>query len=150
PLITALQNAASAPGAQGIMVRFAAYVNLYFMNGIFNNTTAQPRNYDDLAALMKTAWDAWYASGDTSKFFSNPCYSHIVGAVGVWNNGELASVPQGRCLAADVPVAPVNASTANTRAVARPVRFSGHELKTVAAADDSAAAVPLGPVAASV
>jgi hypothetical protein len=150
PLITKLQQAAARPGARGIMVRFAAYVNLYFMNGIFNNTAAQPRTYEDLAALLKTAWDAWNKGGDTSKFFSNPCYSHVVGAVGVWNDGELASVPQGRCLAAAAKVAPLNASAAQSRAVAQPARFSGHEIRTVAATDGSAAKVALGPAAVNV
>jgi hypothetical protein len=148
PLITHLKHAASQPGAQGIMVRFAAYVSLYFMNGILNSRKEQPRNYEDLAALLKTAWDAWNANGsDTSKFFSNPCYSHIVGAVGVWNDGELASAPGGRCLAADAQVAPLNASAAKGPAVARPVRPSGHELRTVATTADTAATVPLGPAA---
>jgi hypothetical protein len=150
PLISTLQQTISQTGARGIMVRFTAYVNLYFMNGILNGTTAQPRTYEDLASLLKTAWDAWNASGDSSQFFSNPCYSHIVGAVGVWNDGELASAPQGRCLAADAPVAPLNPSAAQSRAVARPVRFSGHELKTVATTEDSAPRVPLGPVAVEV
>jgi hypothetical protein len=150
PLITKLQHAASQPGARGIMVRFAAYVSLYFMNGILNNTAAQPRTYEDLAALLKTAWDAWNNHKDPSKFFSNPCYSHVVGAVGVWNDGELASVPQGRCLAAAASVAPLNAAAAQSRAVAQPARFSGHEIRTVAATDGSAAKVALGPAAVNV
>ena len=45
-------------GALGIMVRFTAYVNLYFMNGIFNNIEAQPRNYEELASALAAAWDA--------------------------------------------------------------------------------------------
>ena len=149
-LITKLKHAAAQPGAQGIMVRFAAYVNLYFMNGILNDTAEQPRTYEDLADLLKKAWAAWNNNGDTSKFFSNPCYSHVVGAVGVWNDGELASVPQGRCLAADAQVAPLNATATQGRAVAQPARFSGHDIRTVAATDGSAAKVALGPAAVSV
>jgi hypothetical protein len=149
-LITHLQRAASQLGARGIMVRFAAYVNLYFMNGILNNNPAQPRTYEDLAGLLKTAWDAWNANGDSSKFFSNPCYSHVVGAVGVWNDGELASAPQGRCLAPAAQVAPLNSSAAKSTAAPRPVRFSGHEIRTGATADDSAALVPLGSAAVNV
>jgi hypothetical protein len=149
PLITKLQQAAAQPGARGIMVRFAAYVNLYFMNGILNGTAAQPRTYEDLAALLKTAWDAWNNNKDHSKFFSNPCYSHVVGAVGVWNDGELASAPGGRCLAPNAPVVPLNASAAQGTAAAQPVRLSGHEVRTVAAAADAPAAVPLGPAAAN-
>lgn len=147
PLITALQQAALKPGALGIMVRFTAYVNLYYMNGIFNNTKQQPRNYEDLAKLLQTAWDAWNA-GQTnpSPFFSNPCYSHVVGTAGVWSEGELVSVPGGRCLAADQPVAPLEPADAKSGAVHQAVRFSGHELKTTT----QAPRVPLGPVAVNV
>jgi hypothetical protein len=104
-LADALKAAASASGAQGIMIRFNSYVNLYFQNGVFNNVPVTPRNYNDLAVAYKDAWDAWWgASGgsagtDTSLFFSQPCYSHVVGVVGVWNDDELASVPVGRYLA---------------------------------------------------
>ncbi|HEY6802017.1 MAG TPA: hypothetical protein VI306_00430 [Pyrinomonadaceae bacterium] len=106
-LAAKLQEAASQSPAQGIMVRFTAYVNLYFKNGILNNIYAQPRSYEDLAAILAPAWDAWNNGGDTSKFFSQPCYSHIVGVVGVWDNGELATVPGGRYLAAANSVSPV-------------------------------------------
>jgi hypothetical protein len=148
-LITALQEAAQQPGALGIMVRFTAYVNLYFMNGILNGTTAQPRTYEDLASVMATAWDAWNQNGDTSQFFSNPCYSHVVGVVGVWNEGELASVPVGRCLAAEVAVAPIGLTAAKSPAAPRPTRVMGHELKSNAIAGVGNP-VPLGPVAVNV
>src|SRR5829696_908472 len=105
--INALKNAAAQPGALGIMIRFTGYVNVYFKNGILNGTTTQPRNYEELAAALAAAWDQWKLTGNTSLFFPNPCYSHIVGAIGVWNQGELASVPGGRCLNADIPVAPL-------------------------------------------
>src|SRR5262249_15034417 len=86
--------------------------NLYFQNGIFNNTTQQPRTYEELAAVLATAWDAWKASGDTSQFFSQPCYSHVVGSIGVWNDAELASVPVGRFLTATqhsvTPISPTS------------------------------------------
>ena len=68
-LAAKLQQAASQSPAQGIMVRFTAYVNVYFKNGLLNNISSQPRNYEELAALMATAWEAWNNNGDTSKFF---------------------------------------------------------------------------------
>lgn len=71
----------------------------------------------------------WNNNNDPSKFFSNPCYSHVVGAVGVWNEGELASVPGGRCLAAGTPVAPVGLTAAKSTAAIHPPRVLGHELK---------------------
>lgn len=100
PLVDALREKASGPGARGVMIRFTGYVNVYFVNGLLNGTNAQPRTYPELAADLAEAWETWNSSGqkDTSKFFSNPCYSHVVGVVGVWNDGELASVPGGRRL----------------------------------------------------
>jgi hypothetical protein len=97
---SALQQAAGQSPALGIMVRFTAYVNVYFKNGILNNTTQKPRNFEDLAVALEAAWDEYNSTGNTSLFFSNPCYSHIVGTVGVWNEGEVVSAPVGRFLAA--------------------------------------------------
>lgn len=148
-LITALKNAAAQPGALGIMIRFTGYVNVYFKNGILNGITAQPRNYEELAAALAAAWNKWYVNGDTSLFFSNPCYSHIVGVIGVWNQGELASVPGGRCLNADMPVAPLGLSTTTSNVAPPPVLITGHESKraTIATAGNP---VPLGPAAVNV
>jgi hypothetical protein len=109
PLLTALQQASTQAGAQGVMVRFTAYVNMYFRNGILNGIAQQARNYEELAALLAKAWDTWNQNGSTADFFSQPCYSHVVGSVGVWNDGELASVPMGRYLSAQNPVTPVGA-----------------------------------------
>jgi len=110
PLLTALQEASTRAGAQGVMVRFTAYVNMYFRNGILNGIAQQARSYTDLAALLAKAWDTWNQSGSTSDFFSQPCYSHVVGSIGIWNDGELASVPMGRYLSANDPVAPTGAT----------------------------------------
>lgn len=150
-LIKNLQQAAQKPGALGVMVRFTAYVNLYFMNGIFNGTTAQPRTYAELATALKTAWDTWNKSGgkDSSQFFSNPCYSHIVGAVGVWNEGELASVPGGRCLAANAKVSPLGLTATKSKAATQPTRIVGHELKSNAIAGVGDPTL-LGPAAVNV
>ncbi len=104
PTLAALQQASAQKGAQGLMVRFTAYVNVYFQNGIYNGIAQQPRNYTDLAGCLADAWAAWNNDGDPTKFFSQPCYSHVVGSVGVWNSGELTNVPLGRYL---LPVAQV-------------------------------------------
>jgi len=93
PLLAALRQASSQPGARGVMMRFTAYANLYFQNGVFNNATQTPKDYKELAAALAAVWAEWNSSGSTSQFFSQPCYSHVVGSVGVWNDGELASVP---------------------------------------------------------
>lgn len=134
-LITELKIAASQPGALGIMIRFTGYVNLYFMNGIFNGQSQQPRNYTELAAALSTAWNTWDTSGSTADFFPNPCYSHIVGVIGVWNQGELASVPGGRCLNLPPPTT-----------APQPLEFAGHELKSTVAASSPV----LGPAAVNV
>jgi len=113
-LLAALQQAASQSGAQGVMIRFTAYANLYFQNGIFNNITQQPRDYRELAKVLAAAWDAWNQNGSTEGFFSQPCYSNIVGAVGVWNDSELVSVPGGRYLSPVSAVTPSNGTGATT------------------------------------
>jgi hypothetical protein len=110
-LIASLQKAAAQPGAQGVMLRFTAYVNMYFQNGVFNNSTSQARNYGELAKILAEVWDNWHKTGDPSQFFAQPCYSHVVGAVGVWNDSELASVPGGRYLVPASPVAPIGGAT---------------------------------------
>jgi hypothetical protein len=143
-LVQALRDGASAPGAKGIMIRFTAYVNLYFVNGIFNSISTMPRNFTELADVLAAAWAAFNKNGDTSKFFSNPCYSHVVGAVGVWNDGELASVPGGRYLVPLEAIAPVQPA-APTAAPSGPL---GHA--QAAAAASSPNTTVLGPVAAQV
>jgi hypothetical protein len=144
PLITKLQEEAAKPGALGIMIRFVGYVNAYFSNGVFNSTPQQPLNYNDLAGDLNAAWQTWYESGgkDTSNFFSNPCYSHIVGVVGVWKEGELASVPGGRCLNSNTAVTPLQAIIGTNRPA-----IVGHQVLTASSAP---ASVLLGPVAAEI
>jgi len=100
PLADQLRTASSGPNALGIMVRFTAYVNVYFKNGVLNDIKVRPSNYKDLANDLAAAFNGWNnGSGNTDLFFSNPCYSHIVGTLGVWNDWEVASAPVGRFLA---------------------------------------------------
>ncbi len=152
PLATALQQAASQPPAIGVMIRFTAYVNLYFKNGVFNNITQRPRNYGELADVLAAAWAAWNANGDYSQFFSNPCYSHVVGTLGIWNAGEVASVPVGRYLAASGQVAAISTGSATPSSA----RTMGHQfsLARASAAPALASAPPpqvtLGPIVANV
>jgi hypothetical protein len=136
-----LQTAASQPKALGIMVRFTAYVNVYFKNGLLNDIQAQPRNYGELAKALADAWNQFNANGSTDLFFSNPCYSHIVGTLGVWNDGEVASAPVGRFLAATNRVAPhgVTPTPASPAILGR-----GHQMAAVAGSS-TPPAVPLGP-----
>jgi hypothetical protein len=154
-LADALRQAASAPGAQGVMVRFTAYVNQYFQNGIFNNSATAPRNYTDLAADLKQAWQEWDQNGSTSGFFSNPNYSHLVGVVGVWNDGEPSTAPVGRYLvpqASVSPMAPVSAANqGGAPPAAAPVQEAhGYYASAAVQAASPGPATPLGPVVASV
>ena len=107
-LADSLQDAAST--AQGIMIRFTAYVNLYNQNGLLNDSplSAQVRGYQEIAVAIEAAFAKWKTFGSTSLFFSNPAYSHIVGVIGVWNQNELASVPGGRYLVGQNLVSPVS------------------------------------------
>jgi len=149
PLSSALQQAASQSSAQGIMVRFTAYVNLYFKNGVFNSTSQQPSTYEELAEFLVSAWEAWDKNGDTSGFFSNPCYSHIVGVVGVWNEGELATVPGGRYLSAVNAVAPLPQPDNPPPKSAR--HFSlGHHVMEAQGGNDAPFPTLLGPLVANV
>jgi hypothetical protein len=150
-LINELKKAAAQPDARGIMIRFTGYVNVYFANGKLNDEKATPRNFKELAADLKAGWDTYNNSGgkDTSGFFSNPCYSHIVGTIGVWNDGELASVPSGRTLNADVAVLPMGITNSAPNAAPQAVRIVGHELKSNSLAV-TGSPVPLGPVAAHI
>ena len=144
-----LQQAASQAPAQGIMVRFTAYVNVYFKNGLLNNISSQPRNYEELADLMAAAWEAWNNNGDTSKFFSQPCYSHIVGVVGVWNEGELATVPGGRYLSAINAVAPQGVTAANSLPSAE-LHSRTHQVRQLETAATAPNPTLLGPLVVDV
>ena len=146
PLATKLKQVASQAPAQGIMVRFTAYVNVYFKNGILNDIQSQPRTYEDLANLMATAWAAWNNNGDTSGFFSQPCYSNIVGVVGVWNEGELATAPGGRYLSAVNSVTPQGVTAAPSSASPQPYRPT-HEAHVTGTASTP---TYLGPIVAEV
>ena len=148
-LASKLQEAAYAPGARGIMVRFTAYVNVYFKNGILNGNTPQPRTYEELAAALKAAWDEFNKTGKTDLFFSNPCYSHVVGTLGVWNDGEVATVPVGRFLAAAnrvtpqaLPLTPLRGAYEASTDREKP----GHQkLAVLASTSPAPPSVPLGP-----
>ena len=96
PLLAALLEAIQAQGASGLMIRFSAYNTLYYQNGVFNGTAQQPKNCDELTQM--------YQNGEV---FTNPAYSSIVGAIGVWNDGELATAPGGRMIAPIATVTPV-------------------------------------------
>lgn len=136
-LLAALLQALQAPGAAGLMLRLSAYNTLYYQNGILNGTTQQPRTCDELTQM--------YQNGEV---FTNPAYSRLVGVIGVWNEGELATAPGGRMLVPNALAIPVSASgdTASlAKAVPPTVRVEGHarvHISTTLAAVTTAADVP--------
>ena len=122
PLLAALLQAIQANGAAGLMIRFSAYNTLYYQNGVFNNTPQQPKTCDELTQM--------YQNGEV---FTNPAYSSIVGAIGVWNNGELSTAPGGRMLVPNASYPPPlpGSDAAKTAVAAAPasaarVRVTGH------------------------
>lgn len=90
-LLAALLAQLNSKAAKGIMVRFNTYLNLYYQNGYFNNFQPQPASEPELAGLYQRALN-------TGNYFSNPCYSRVVGVIGPWYDGELATAPEGRYL----------------------------------------------------
>jgi len=149
-LAAKLQQAASQDPAIGIMVRFTAYVNVYFKNGILNDIPITPHNYQDLATDLAAAWAKFNSTGSSELFFSNPCYSHIVGTVGVWNNDEVNTAPVGRFLAAANVVAPTGAAasapTATRMVLGKQAAAVGSEASTPTAIPP----IGLGPVVVNV
>jgi len=143
PLLTALVDAAQASGAAGVMLRFATYNTVYYQNGIFNDIAEQPRTCEQLTAL--------YQQG---KVFINPAYSRVVGVVGIWNQGELATVPGGHMLVPNAKMAPVPAAAASKAATVRaavPIGMIGHTaLEFAPGADLAATTSQLPPLAPGV
>lgn len=140
PLLAALLEAMQAPGAAGLMLRFATYNTVYYQNGVYNNTQEQPRTCEDLTKL--------YSEG---KVFLNPAYSPVAGAIGVWNQGELSTAPGGRMLvprATVTPVSPAPAAAKVRRLSLENLRVAGHasvSMQAEGAASPEAATAPSGP-----
>jgi hypothetical protein len=133
-LVAAAQNAA------GLMLRFATYNTVYYKNGIFNDIAERPRNCEQLTAL--------YQQG---KVFVNPAYSRVVGVLGIWNEGELATAPGGHMLVPNMALAPISTASAATVRAAVPIGAVGHTaLQFEPGADLSATTSTLPPLAPGV
>ena len=92
PLLTAFAEALKDPDALGVMVQFNTYLNLYYQNGCFNNFVPRPVNVDALPSLYKKVFN------NEIDLFSNPCYSRVVGVIGIWRKTEFTTVANGRYL----------------------------------------------------
>jgi hypothetical protein len=86
PLLASLAAALDDPRSRGLVLRLCTYRTLYFQNGVLNDL-APVSDLDDLRRLHEQGLPV-----------SNPAYSLVVGALGVWSDGEYESVPAGRTL----------------------------------------------------
>jgi hypothetical protein len=100
----------------------------------------RPRNCAELTALYKQG-----------KVFINPAYSRVVGVLGVWNQGELATAPGGHMLVPNMALPPVAAVGTATVRAAVPIGVVGHTaLQFEPGADISATTSSLPPLAPGV
>ncbi|MEO8126920.1 MAG: hypothetical protein ABJF23_04270 [Bryobacteraceae bacterium] len=101
PALAALKAAAESESNQGILMRFASYRTLYYQ-ACFHKGKRIENGLELVAA---------YHDGFTG---DNPARSTMLGTVGVWEAGELASAPAGRLLvpqsAAQLATSPATAS----------------------------------------
>jgi len=84
-----------AGNAKGLMLRFSAYSTLYFPdfleNGMVGNSDT--RGYKEIAALWEKIKPV--NPGNVAGAL-NPAISSLTGAIGLWHQDELVSVPSGR------------------------------------------------------
>ncbi|MGH3937451.1 MAG: hypothetical protein ACRDTG_02280 [Pseudonocardiaceae bacterium] len=85
PLLESLEEALRHPRARGLMCRMSTYWTQYYQNGI-RNPFPSVRAIEELQQLHQ------------QELFPNPAYSVVVGAVGVWFEGDSETVPGGRLL----------------------------------------------------
>jgi hypothetical protein len=114
-LLQTLVGAMQKQGAQGLMMRFTAFSTLYYQNGVFNDIPQRPTNADQIEAM--------YRAGEV---FSHPAYSTVVGAFGVWNQGELSTAPGGHLLVPKGKPKPLSAAQSPLTSHVESVMVSGH------------------------
>jgi hypothetical protein len=92
-------------GAQGLMVRFSSYATLYFQGAAFAGLAPGDRYplLDKMSELYLSysGQRAEYEAGKLADVPIRPmsrAYSRVVGWIGLWMPGELATVPGGRFL----------------------------------------------------
>jgi hypothetical protein len=103
-LLAPLADALRDPRARGLMVRLSTYRTQYFQNGLRNPLEPAP-TIADLQRLH-----------EQGKPVSNPAYSLVVGAVGMWLDGDSEAVPGGRLLFGQNPAPVHNAGGRPARA----------------------------------
>jgi len=84
--------------AQGLMLRFTAYLTVYDKNGLFNdfknvNSHSQaPWDMSRLQMLYQIGLD------NPTELFFNPAYSRTAGSLGLWLRNEFPTAPAGQRL----------------------------------------------------
>ena len=104
PLLAPLEDALRDPRARGLMLRLSTYRTQYFQNGLRNPLEPAP-TIADLQRLH-----------EQGKPVSNPAYSLVVGAVGVWLDGDSEAAAGGRLLFGQNPAPVGNAGGRPARA----------------------------------
>ena len=102
PMLEALQAAMETDGVKGLMLRFTSYSTIYFKEVVNGGWLGQPAKvvYSQLAENYKAA--APVNPGNIASTF-NPATSTLTGAIGLWEEGDLITVPSGRIMAAGAP-----------------------------------------------
>jgi len=127
PALAALKTAAEAGTNQGIVIQFASYYTLYYQTVTYQGKPI--RSGGDLIWAYQNGYRG-----------PNPARSVLLGVIGVWGEGELASAPTQRLL---VP----NATVTQTVSARSMQRF---DPKPEAALAATPSPVSLGPAAAQV
>lgn len=101
-----LQEGLQGDDVKGLMVRWVTYDTIYFQGSVFEDLPVGNTNLrmERVAKLFQQYADEMeaYRTGKTNQKPSTPlnrAYSKAVGWVGLWNDGELATMPGGRMLA---------------------------------------------------
>ncbi|PKU25902.1 hypothetical protein [Telmatospirillum siberiense] len=75
--------------ASGLMLRLKIFNTLYYQNGVMNDYPTITGGYPQLSAYYQDALN------NGIQFF-NPAHSQFVATLGLWNQGETMTAPQGR------------------------------------------------------
>lgn len=98
-----LHDAMERNDVLGIMLRVSSYTTIYFTSVIDGGLTTPGNGTPEMTAAYKKLADRWaslqpIAVGNIAAAF-NPAVSSLTGAVGLWEENELATVPTERVLA---------------------------------------------------
>src|SRR5262249_49808274 len=86
PGLAALKKAAETGGNQGIVIQFTSYRTLYYQTASYQGQRIT--NGEDLVKAYQNGFRG-----------GNPARSILLGMIGIWGAGELASAPTERLLA---------------------------------------------------